>query len=146
MGGINTGKLLVCGFLAGIVINCGQTVVHLFLLAERSAALTEGMGLPEPTGGQIGIYWLISFAVGFAMIFVYAGFRPRFGAGPGTAVLAAATTYVLAELIPSLFFIASGIFGFGEYLPFFISTLVILMVAGVVGAWPYSEDRGAATG
>ncbi len=46
------------------------------------------------------------------------------------------------ELIPSLFYIASGAFGFGEYLPFLISTLVILMVAAVVGALPYSEDEG----
>ena len=142
MGGINTGKFLVCGFLAGIVINCGQTVVHLLLLTEQSAAFMENMGLPEPTGWQIGIFWLLSFAVGFAMIFVYAGFRPRFGAGPGTAVLAAATTFVLAELIPALFYIASGALGFGEYLPFLISTLVILMVAAVVGAWPYSEAEG----
>ena len=142
MGGINTGKLLLGGFLAGLVYNCGQSVVHLLVLAEQSAAFTEGMNLPEPTGWDIGIYWLLGFFIGFVMMFIYAGFRPRFGAGPKTAVIAASKVFVLAELIPALFWITSGAYGFGEYLPFLISTLVILVVAGVVGAWPYSEGEG----
>lgn len=139
MGGINVNKLIVGGLVAGLVINCCQTVVHLILLAEQSAALTEGMGLPEPTGGQIGMYWALSFVIGLVMIFVYAAIRPRFGAGMNTALLAAVTTFVLAEVIPALFYIISGMFGFGEYLPFMIATLVILAASAVVGAWMYSE-------
>jgi hypothetical protein len=139
MGAINSGKLLVSGIIAGLVINLGQTVVHLFLLAEQSAALSQSMGQGEPTGTQIGMYWVLGFAIGMAMMFVYAGFRPRFGAGVNTALVAGATTFVLAELIPMLFFVVSGVVPFGGYLPFMLATLVILLVAAPAGGSLYSE-------
>lgn len=86
---------------------------------------------------------LAAFHLQCALGMSCAGFRPRFGAGPKTAAIAAGKVFVLAELIPALFWITSGAYGFGEYLPFLISTLVVLVVAGVVGAWPYSEAEGA---
>jgi len=140
MDGINLVKVIVGGFVAGLVINIGQTIVHVFLLAQQSAALTEALNLPEPTGGQIGMFWVIGFVIGLVMIFVYAGFRPRCGPGVGTALAAGFVTFLLAELIPSVFNISSGLFTFGAYLPFLISTLVILMVASVAGAVLYTED------
>lgn len=139
MGGINSGKLLISGIVAGLVINLGQSVVHLFLLAEQSAALSESMGQGEPTGAQIGMFWALGFAIGLAMMFVYAGFRPRFGAGINTSLVAAATSFVLTELIPTLFFVASGVMAFGAYLPFMLATLVILLVAAPAGGMLYSE-------
>jgi hypothetical protein len=143
MGGINLGKVIVGGGVAGLVINVGQSIVHMFLFAEQSAAMTEAMGLAEPSGGQIGIYWVLGFVTGLVMIFVYAGFRPRCGAGVNTALLTGGVTFVLAELIPALFYTVSGAFAFGDYLPFLISTLVILLVSSVAGAALYTEgDAG----
>ncbi|MCH7824529.1 MAG: hypothetical protein IH849_06965 [Acidobacteria bacterium] len=141
MGGINMMKVLVGGVVAGLVINLGQTLVHAFLFAEASAALTESMGAPEPDGTTIGIFWALGFAIGITMIGVYAAIRPRCGPGVGTAIGAAIIVFVLGELIPSLFWMASGIFGFGQYLPFLISTFVLLCVSAVAGAALYSEDE-----
>ena len=144
MAGINIGKMVVGGVVAGLVINVGETIIHLFLLADQSAALMESMRLAsEPTGGQIGMYWLLGFIVGMAMIKIYVGFRPRFGAGVGTAMKAAGVVWTLSSLVPALGNSASGLMGLGDYLPFLIGTLVVVAAGGVAGAALYTEDGDA---
>lgn len=64
MDGINLVKVIVGGLVAGLVINIGQTIVHVFLFARQSAALTEALNLREPTGGQIGMFWVLGFVIG----------------------------------------------------------------------------------
>ena len=145
MAGINIGKMVVGGIVAGLVINIGQTIIHVFLFADQSAALMESMNLAgEPTGGQIGMYWLIGFIIGMATIKIYVGLRPRFGAGVGTAVKAAVVAFTLAELVPALGNSASGLLAFGDYLPFMIGTLVLVVAGGVAGAALYTEEDDAA--
>lgn len=143
MAGINMGKVVVGGIVAGLVVNIGQSIVHLFLFADQSAALTASMGLGEPTGGQIGVYWLLGFIVGMAMIKIYVGFRPRFGAGVGTAIKAAAVVWTLSELVPTLFYTTAGLFDLTDSLLFVISTLVLLIAGAVAGAALYTEDGDA---
>lgn len=144
MYGINTGRIFVGAILAGIVYNLGQTVVHMVVLAEQSAAFSESLGVSgEPTGGEIGMYWFIGFIIGATMVKLYAAVRPRFGPGVLTALIVAVFTFTLAELVPMLFFVTGGLYEFGAYLPFLISTFVLLCVSSVAGAWAYTEDDGA---
>ncbi len=142
MGGINMMKVLVGGFVAGLIINLGQFVVHMYLFTEASAAMMEAMGAPsEPTGMMIAIFNVLGFATGITMIGVYAAIRPRCGPGVGTAIGAAIIVFLLGELFPALFGMAVGVMGFGQYLPLMISTLVLLLVSGVAGAALYTEDE-----
>ena len=141
MGGINMMKVLVGGFVAGLVINLGQFVVHMYLFAEASAAMMEAMGAPEPAGRTIAIFNVLGFALGITTIGVYAAIRPRCGPGVGTAIGAGIIVFILNEAIPAGFWIASGIFGFGDYLPFLIASLVLLLAAAVAGAALYTEDE-----
>jgi len=141
MGGINIMKVLIGGIAAGVVINIGQFVVHMYLLAEASAAMMESMGAPEPTGMMIGIFNVLGFATGIMMIGVYAAIRPRCGPGVGTAIGAGIIVFILSELIPVMFWVASGVIGLGDYVPFFIATFVLLCAAAVAGATLYSEDE-----
>ncbi len=144
MGGINMMKVLIGGFVAGLIINLGQFVVHMYLLADASALIMKAMGAPAPeelTGMMIGIFNVLGFATGITMIGVYAAIRPRCGPGIGTAIGAAIIVFLLGELFPALFGMAVGVMGFGQYLPLMISTLVLLLVSGVAGAALYTEDE-----
>ncbi len=142
MGGINMMKVLIGGIAAGVVINLGQFVVHMYLLADASAAIMAAMGGPsEPTGMMIGIFNVLGFATGLTMIGVYAAIRPRCGPGIGTAIGAGIIVFILSELIPVMFWVAAGVIGFGDYLPFLIATFVMLCAAAVAGAALYSEDE-----
>ncbi len=142
MGGINMMKVLIGGIAAGVVINLGQFVVHMYLLADASVAMMEAMGgAPEPTGMMIGIFNVLGFAIGITMIGVYAAIRPRCGPGIGTAIGAGIIVFILSELIPVMFWVASGVIGLVAYLPFLITTFVLLCAAAVAGAALYSEDE-----
>lgn len=139
MGGINYGRVILGGLLAGLVINVGESISHLFLFAEQSAAIMEGLDLPEPGGRQIATYWILGFVVGIAMIWVYAAIRPRFGPGVATAIKAGVATFALVGIIPTLFESTSGLYAFGSMVPFLIWGLIWYAGAGVAGAWPYTE-------
>ena len=144
MGAINYGKLIIGGIVAGVVFNVGQATIHLFLLADQSAAFTEALGLPEPSGQQIAVFWVIGFLIGIATIWLYAGIRPRFGAGVPTAIKAGLAVFVLAEIVPTMFWVASGAYTMGTALPFNIATLVILLASSVAGAALYTEEEAGA--
>ena len=144
MAGINVTKVLVGGVVAGLIFNLGQTLVHAFLFAEASAALTAAMGGAEPTTQMLVMFWALGFVIGLTMIGVYAAIRPRCGPGVGTAIGAGTIAFILAELVPSIFLIAAGIMTVGQYVPFMISTFVLLCVSAVAGAALYTEDEGGA--
>lgn len=46
----------------------------------------------------------IGLIIGLAAVWIYAGIRPRFGAGPKTALYAGLVTWVLASLVANTFF------------------------------------------
>ena len=76
-----------------------------------------------------------------------AGVRPRFGAGPGTAVRAGIIAWFAIGLLPTLFL-------WPAELPYPHNMTIIMMVvylveaplAAVVGAKFYTEDAGAGAG
>ena len=75
MGGINMMKVLVGGVVAGLVMNLGHTVVHVFLFAEASAALMEKLGVTEPVSSQLELKLLPSGALTGAKVTKSTGFN-----------------------------------------------------------------------
>ena len=139
MGKINVARVILGGLLAGLIINISETVLNLYVIADQSAALMQRLGLPEVGMHQIGIFVAMTFVLGIIMIFLYAGLRPRFGAGAKTAVIAALILWVVGfmsafadvviGLTPANLLAVAGIWG-----------LVEMVVAAVAGAWVYKES------
>jgi hypothetical protein len=81
----------------------------------------------------------MTFVLGIVLIFLYAGLRPRFGAGAKTAVIAAviiwlvgmmgALSDVVMGLAPASLIVLAGAW-----------SLVETVVAAVAGAWVYKES------
>lgn len=143
MGGINFGRVVLGGLLAGLVINVGESLAHLWIFAEQSAAVMENLGLPEPSSQQIVSFWILGFVVGIVMIWLYAAIRPRFGPGPSTAIIAGVATFAMMGIVPTLYESVSGMYGFGSMLPFLIWGLIWYAAAGLAGGWPYTEGESA---
>jgi hypothetical protein len=103
-------------------------------MQEESTAM-----LQFPGTQQIGIFVAITFVQGIVLIFLYAGLRPRFGAGAKTAVIAAlimwivvmmgAVTDVVIGLTPANLVALAGAW-----------SLVETIVGAVAGAWVYKES------
>jgi hypothetical protein len=139
MGKINVARVILGGLLAGLIINISEFILNLYVIAEESNAIMERLGLPEVGTNQIAVFVVMAFVLGIVVIFLYAGLRPRFGAGVKTAVIAALIVWVVAMmggisdvvigLTPANLIVIAGAW-----------TLVETIVAAVAGAWVYKES------
>jgi hypothetical protein len=75
---------------------------------------------------------------------LYAAIRPRFGAGPGTAVIAAFAAWWFAFVFPQIGNVAMGFFPAGVTALATAWGLAELVIAALVGARLYQEQGASA--
>ena len=141
MAGINTGKVVAGGLLAGVVFNIIDFLVNGVLMAGDYAANATRLGL-DPASMEspaiIATWIAVDFIFGFVAVFMYAAMRPRFGAGPKTAIYAGLVIWILGS---SLFFGLThmGFFTMSMFLKILVLSLVNSCVGAVAGARVYQE-------
>jgi hypothetical protein len=82
----------------------------------------------------------IRLAFGFLVVFLYAAFRPRFGAGPRTAAIAA-VFFWLSAYLPRFFELSDfGILGGWRLAVSVPWSLAEVLLAALLGGWIYRED------
>lgn len=143
MSRINYGRVLGGGLLAGLVMNIGEYVLHELILGDRWAAAMEALGLPEPAGGHIVRFVVLTFLTGIALVWLYAAMRPRFGPGPGTALKAGLAVWFVAWLIPSGFYDTIGLYPSSLIYIALVWGLFEVPISAIAGAWLYQEGGEA---
>jgi hypothetical protein len=139
MGRIDLGRVFIGGLLAGLIINIGEFILNAVLLGEEMNAAMAALNRPPIDNAMIPWFVLFGFGLGFMVVWVYAAIRPRLGPGVGTAICASAVVWGLSYLYPNLFMIIIGLFPRGMMVMVTIWGLVELIIAGVAGAWLYTE-------
>ena len=144
---INTGRVILGGLAAGLVINISESVLNLAVVADDTEELVASLGVEPASGAVIGILVVVGFLIGIAIVWLYAAIRPRFGAGPRAAMIAGGVVWALAHLWRmtdiTLFLGLSTSF----VMLVLVWTLVESLLAAYVGAWLYQEqETGASTG
>jgi hypothetical protein len=139
--GINTGKIIAGGLLAGLVYAVLDFVTSVLVLGAENTANATRLGLDAAafeSPGFIASLILIDFLGGFLVVFIYAAIRPRFGSGPGTAVIAALLLYLNVAFV--LFVLAeSGVFPMSLYWKTAGLQLIVTVAGALAGARVYSE-------
>jgi hypothetical protein len=102
MSKINVGRLILGGIVAGIVMDILDYPVDGVWLAPTWNHQLATWGRPPFAGSALA--WLLGFGIitGIAAVWIYAGIRPRFGAGMRTAVYAGIVTWILSALLPNI--------------------------------------------
>ncbi len=141
MGNINWGRVLLGGIVAGVVVNVVEYTLHAVILDPDWKAAMAALGQPtQEDPADIMIYVGLGFLIGILAVCYYAAIRPRFGAGPKTAVFAGLGVWLLAYLVPTIGMVPSGLFPNRLlWLPVVVG-IVELPLATMVGAWLYKED------
>jgi len=139
MGRSNLARVLVGGFVAGIIINVSEFVLNTMVVEEEMNAAMAALNKPPIDPSMIVWFVLLSFGFGFILVWTYAAIRPRFGPGIGTAVCAASLCWGLGYLFPNLFFIVMNLFPRNMIILSTVWGLVEVVIAGVAGAWAYTE-------
>lgn len=139
MGKINMGRVILGGLLAGLIINVGEFVLNGVILEKDFEAVMRSLNKPPVSGTAIAVFLVLGFVLGIIIVWIYAAIRPRFGAGPKTAVCAGLTAWALAYLYTSAGQAPIGIFPTRLLVIGTVWGLVELAIAAVAGAWLYKE-------
>jgi len=117
MGKTNWTRVFLGGLLAGVVLNI---LYFVFLLMFNEA-------------NGLWIYLIVYyFITGILAVWLYSAIRPRYGAGPKTAVIAGLTVGALFGLTFLIFWIS---------VIDVVAGLVMYVVATLAGAWVYKEQE-----
>lgn len=139
MGRINLGRVIIGGLLAGLLINISEFILNGVVFAEEMSAAMAALNQPPVANSMIPLFLLLGFGIGFMVVWVYAAIRPRFGAGVQTAICASLVVWGLGYLYPNLFMIIINLFPRRMMAIATAWGLVELVIAGIAGAWVYSE-------
>jgi hypothetical protein len=139
MAKINLGRVILGGLLAGLVINIGEFVLNMVILEKPWEEALKALNLHPFSSSAVTYLVLLAFALGILAVWVYSAIRPRFGAGPMTAICAGLIVWALASLYPTGGALPMHLFP--RRLLFYTTLweLFELPIATLVGAWIYRE-------
>lgn len=124
MNKINVGRVLLGGLVAGLVLNIGEFALNDMVLGAQMKAFFASHNFRDPGGSFVATAVGMTFVLGIVIVWLYALIRPRCGAGPKTAIVAALISwfgiYLYSGIINGLLF---GI-------P--LNTMLIVLVWGLV--------------
>jgi hypothetical protein len=136
---INFGRVLLGGFVAGLILSVGEFLLNEKVLGAQMKALMKTHKFDEPPGYFVPVAIALTILLGVVIVLGYAAIRPRFGAGPKTAIIAALFAwfgiYLYNGIIQGLVFSTSR----NMLLIILAWGLVEYILATLVGAWLYKE-------
>jgi hypothetical protein len=139
MSSINMGRVVVGGLVAGLLINVSEFVLNAVVLVNDMNAAMAALNRPPIDNSMIVWFVLLAFGIGIMAVWVYAAVRPRFGPGVRTAICASLVVWGLAYLYPNVSTMILGLFPARLMIIATVWGLVEVLVAGVAGAWIYTE-------
>jgi hypothetical protein len=141
MGKINWIRVLLGGLLAGVVlIILGYLTLAIYLRNIFDPALAA---LGHPVHQTLGFqtFWIVfNLVSGILAVWLYSAIRPRYGAGPKTAICAGLAVWALQGLSYDAVSAAFGLFSGKAVLVDSLTALVLCVVSTLVGAWVYTEQ------
>jgi len=141
MAKTNLARVILGGIVAGIVLNILGYIVDGILLAPQWTAGMTALG----KGGEFSINQIVGFNIlgfcyGIALVWLYAAIRPRYGAGPKTAVSAGLALWVAGALLPNVGFMGvNGLFPANLTIMTTAAGIVEFVAAALAGAAVYKE-------
>jgi len=139
MGKINLQKVIVGGLIAGLVLNVFDFLVYGVWLKNDMNAAMVALNRPAMSTNMILWFVFLDFLYGIWLVWLYAAIRPRFGAGPRTAVIAGVAMWVLFSLLHTLSEAPMGLFPQRLMVITTVTSLIAWPIAAAAGAKFYSE-------
>ncbi|MFQ6084289.1 MAG: hypothetical protein ACE5WD_13155 [Candidatus Aminicenantia bacterium] len=139
MAKINMVRVILGGLLTGLVVNIGEFLLNEPILGKEWETMMEALNLP-PMGGSAMVWFVVTtFVLGIGIMWLYAAIRPRFGAGPKTAIFAGLAAWFFAWLIGFGSTIIMGLFPTKLVMITLVWGFFELPIASLAGAWLYKE-------
>lgn len=140
MSKVNTGRVVLAGLVAGLVINVIDFVVNVPILGKQWAAATTALGVKlDQVSAQSAMGWIVfDFIAGLFTAWLYAAIRPRYGAGAGTGLCAgAAAWFIIHAALGCL--VWNGLYPIGLIAASAVGALVAMLAGGWTAGKLYRE-------
>ena len=137
---INMVRVILGGLLAGLVLNIVDFFLNGLILGEQWAAGMAARNLAPMSSGDMAWLVAMSFVLGIAIVWLYAAIRPRYGAGPKTAIYAGLAGWFFLWLLPYSNFIIVGLYPTKLLLISLAFGLFEATIVSLSGAWLYKEE------
>jgi len=105
MGRINVGRLVLGTIVAAIVLFLISGLVNGAILGDDWKNWQQSLGSlnhAAPQSTAMLIWAIVALVYGLAGVWIYAGIRPRYGAGPKTAIIAGFILWLAGSLTTAL--------------------------------------------
>jgi hypothetical protein len=139
MAGINVGRVIGGGLLAGVLMNVVDGLTNGAILNARWAEETRRLGIEMSAQSRSLAGWLtFDFLCGIVLVWLYASIRPRYGPGPKTAVVAGLAVWIITHLMFAAWWF-TGLFSFGLVAASTLGGLVAAVGGALAGCALYKE-------
>ena len=137
---MNMGRVILCGLVAGLVINVGEFILNMPVLGSQWADALKALGRPPLDAAPPTFFIILAFVLGILTMWLYAAIRPRFGKGPKTAISAGLMMWLLTILYPMAGMLPMNLFPRSLLVTAALWDLFELPIAALAGAWFYREE------
>ena len=136
---VNTGRVVLGGLLAGLVLNIGEVIYHDVIVGSQMKDWLAAHNFAEPTGKFVATAVGLTFIMGIVVVLIYALIRPRLGPGVNTAIVAGLISWFAVYVYVGI--INGVLFGHTVYMicVALVSGLIQYVLAAIAGAWLYKE-------
>jgi hypothetical protein len=141
MSKVSTGRVILAGLVAGLVINVIDFVVNVPILGKQWADATAALGVKMDSQANVmsAVGWIaMDFVAGLFAAWLYAAIRPRYGAGAKTALLAGLATWFITH-VPLGSLSWNGLYPVSLFAASAAGALVAILAGGWVAGRLYSE-------
>ncbi len=140
---MNYRRILLGGLVAGVIITASEFLLNGVVLASQMQADLARHNLVMARWAMAA-YVVMALLYGFALAWLYAAIRPRFGAGFGTGLIAAAIVWTLAYLLPSVSLLSMGASEGSSYVIALVWGAAELVIGAAVAGYLYKEGEAPA--
>jgi hypothetical protein len=139
MSRINWGRVVVGGLVAGLIMNVGEAISGA-VFGPQMEAILDAHGLTFATTPLWMVsYMVLGFVFGIVAIWIYASIRPRYGAGPKAAIVAAIMAWILGYAFALVGYLAIGLTTVSLLMVSAVWGLAEIVIGTLAGAWLYRE-------
>ncbi len=139
---INVSRVMLGGVVGGVVINIITGIANACVLNADFQNWAAGMGnhLHHPSQPIQMCFWVLMCLIdGIVGVWIYAGLRRCYDAGPKTALLAGFLVWIVGRLCVAFDMFALGVFPWQFLMGQSLLGLIAILSGVLLGAWTYKE-------
>jgi MFS family permease len=131
--------VILGGLAAGVIINVSEFLLNGVILQKDMEAAVSALNR-QMGGAELAMFTAWAFLIGIFAVWLYAAIRPRYGAGPRTAIIAGFAVWCLGYLLAAVTPLALKRFPASIMAIGLVVGLIEVIVGTLVGAKIYREE------